>query len=436
MNLRRTAVLALAVTSIGLVLMPPALAARVLKPAAALSSPLAWTDGNTLARSQGYLQTAWATDCPPPSGRCATDRGPHVGVFWQRALRAKPGTWSKPRRVSLPRQQAARPAVAASGSNVYVAWVTQTSYLHYRPKAPRILWIRTSRNQGATWGAAVQLSTPGSRADFPVIAASGNRAWVVWTGSGSGSILMASTTNKGVHWTTQTIGTTLAGRGSPEGYQGFPAIGASGANVMAAWFVGPAGKQVAVVSNANGSDWTTPPTPIALTPQSPDDGVHYPVVRGADDGASTHVAVAYATATGIQTRTYDGSSLSAPTVVAGPWSATSTYTGGYGAAAIPFGTNDVAVAWSGCRRVKALTHSCRPTMKKARIDLLERESTNGGATWTRIFRISVATPAVPVNEAPSLEADGANGHRSFVWLRRTANWINYRVWIRNGSVTD
>ena len=269
-----------------------------------------------------------------------------------------------------------------------MAWVTQTSYLHYRPKSPRIVWIRTSRNQGATWGAAVQLSTPGSRADFPVIAASGNAAWVVWTGGGSGDIQMASTTNQGVHWTTKTIGTTLAGRGTPEGYQGFPAVGASGGNVMAAWFAGPGGKQVAVVSNAGGTDWTTPPAPIPLTPQSPYDGVHYPVVRGADDGLSTHVAVAYATATGIGTRTYDGASLSAPTTVAGPWTATSTYTGGYGAAAVPFGADDVAVTWSGCRRVAALTHACRPSMKKARIDLLERESTNGGTAWTPIFRLS------------------------------------------------
>lgn len=434
---RRTAALAMAGAMTILAFGPAALASRMMKPAAALSTPLAWTDGNTLARSQAFLQTAWASDCPPPSGRCATDRGPYVGVFWQRAARATPGTWSKPRRLSLPHQQAERPAVASNGTNVYVAWVTQTSYLHYRPKSPRTVWIRASSNQGATWGAAHAVSTPGSRADFPVIAASDDAAWVVWTGAGSGSILMASTTTNGAHWTAPAIiGTTTSGKGSPEGYQGFPAIGASGANVMAAWILGPAGKQVAVVSHTLADDWSSPPTPIPLTPQSPNDGVHYPVVRGADDGESDHVAVAYATATGIQTRTYDGSSLGQPAVVAGPWTRTSTYAGGYGAAAIPFGADDVAVVWSGCRRVAALMSPCRPSRKQARIDLMERESTDGGTRWTPVFRLSAATTAVPVNEAPSLEADGANGHRSFVWLRRTANWINYRVWIRNGSVRD
>jgi len=435
--LRRTVALALAFTVSGLIVAPAAFAALVMKPAAALSTPLAWTDGNTLARSKDYLQTAWATDCPPPSGRCATDQGPFVGVFWQRALHATPGTWSKPRRLSLPHQQAERPAVAADGTNVYVAWVTQTSYLHYRPKAPRIVWVRASTDQGVTWGAAHAISTPGSRADFPVIAASGNSAWVVWTGAGSGSILMASTSTKGTNWMApESLGTTLSGAGSPEGYQGFPAIGASGSNVVAAWFVGRAGKQVAVVSHMSASDWTSPPPEVPLTPQSPNDGIHYPVVRGADDAASQDVAVAYATSTGIETRTYGGSTLSPPsTPVAGPWTGTSTYTGGYGASAIPFGTDGVAVVWSGCRRIPALTNSCRPSLRAARIDLLERESTNGGTAWTPIFRASTATAAVPVNEAPSLEAD-TNGRRSFVWLRRTANWINYRVWIRNGSVAN
>ena len=424
----RAAATLLLVASVTLVAAAPASARPAARP---VSPPSAWTDGNALGRTTGFLQTAWASDCPPPSGRCATDRGPRMGVFWQRAHSAKPSAWGPPHRVSQPHVQAARPALAAADDHVYVAWVTQTSYLHYRAKAPRRLWIRASGNQGSTWGKARALNPPGTRADYPVIAASGDDAWVMWTAATSGDIRMASSIDGGAHWSVRTIGTTTSGAGSAEGFHGYPAMGASGTNVMAAWFAGPAGKQVALVSHIGATDWSSSSVPTPLTPASPNDGVHYPVVRGADDGVTNDVAVAYTTTSGIDVRLYDGASLGASQTVAGPWVAGSAYAGGYGAAAMPFATGDVAVVWSGCRRAKGGRNPCRPNVKSSRIDLLERETTNAGTVWSARLRLAAATGVTPVNEDPSLEADGATGLRSFIWLRRTASWTSYRLWVDN-----
>jgi hypothetical protein len=422
----RTVALALGVVAASAL---PALALTGAKP---VSPPASWTDGNALGRSSGYLQAVWASDCPPPSGRCATDRGPYMGVFWRRASIANPTGWGKVlRRLSQPHLQAARPALAADGNDVYVAWVTQGSYLHYHPGAPRIVWLRVSRNQGATWTAPVRLSTAGSRADYPVVAASGTHAWVVWTAAMSGQIRMAHTADVGAHWSTRTIGATTSGAGTPEGHRGYPAIGASGPAVMAAWFAGPGGKVLALVSDQHATEWNGSSVPTTLTPGSPNDGAHYPVVRGGAQGATNRVAVAYTTRSGIAARVYDGSGSSpGPALtVAGPWTGGSTYAGGYGASAIPFGSDGLAVVWSGCRRVASLPHACHANASKARIDLLERESANGGGTWSAVVKLGAASKGTPVNEAPSLEA-GDGGFRSFMWLRRTTGWLSYRVWTR------
>ncbi len=153
---------------LGLVAFSPSAAGAALGSTAAVSPPDSWTVGNGLAKTSGYLQTAYASDCPPPRGVCATDRGPFMGVFWRRDSLTAPGPWSAPRRLSFSNHHAARPAIAASGLNVYVAWVSQASYLHYRPSADRVVWIRSSNDEGDTWRASVRLSFTRSRADFPV----------------------------------------------------------------------------------------------------------------------------------------------------------------------------------------------------------------------------------------------------------------------------
>src|SRR5207344_206901 len=122
----------------------------------------------------------------------------------------------------------------------------------------------------------------------------------------SGLIRMASTTDGGVHWATTTIGTTTSGAGSNEGYRGLPAIGASGANVVALWFATPGGQQVALTSSAGGTDWSTSSTPTELVASSPNGWLRYPSARGAEDGLSSRVAVAYLTSARLEVREFDG----------------------------------------------------------------------------------------------------------------------------------
>jgi hypothetical protein len=431
----RRGAIVLTVSVATIALLPAAARAVTLDPASPVSPPNAWTAANALGRTNRFLNTAWASDCPPPSGACATDSGPYMGVFWQRGLLGTSLAWRKPVRISGRRQQASRPAVAASGTDVYVAWVTRPSYLHPRASDPRVLWIRVSRDSGRTWGSAHRMSRLRGRVDFPVIAASGSHAWLVWTRAETGEIRLSTTGDDGANWTTTTIGTTTDGAGTRAGFRGYPAVGASGQNAAAVWIANGTGRLVALTSSSRGSDWTSSSTPVELLASGPRGANDYPAARGAGDGSSTNVAIAYATSTGVEARLFDGLTLTDASNVAGPWPdwiGGVRFDGGYGPAVAPFGTNGIAVGWAGCRHESGLANACAGTSSSARIDTLERESSNGGSTWSAVSSVAIGRSGSGIAEAPSLEADG-NGSRWFVWLRRSATWSNYRVMGRTGT---
>jgi hypothetical protein len=410
-------------------------ASVALDPVASISSGPAWTVGNALGRSQGFLHAAWASDCPPPSGACATDSGPYMGVFWLRATIGASPQWSPPRRISQARQQASRPALAASGGDVYVAWVTRRSYLHATPSSARVLWVRASADEGDSWGAPFRVSARGGRVDFPVIAASGARGWLVWTNADTGAIRMAMSDDDGGTWSVTTIGTTTAGASSRAGFRGFPAVGASGADALAAWVADDAGRIVALGSNLAGADWSSGSLPTELLSSGPHGGNDFPSVRGADDGASTNVAVAYATRDGVQARLFDGSAIGPGLDVVGPWPVTVAgrrYDDGYGPTVTPFGAEGLAVAWASCRHRPGLRDPCAVGSLDARIDVLERESTDAGSTWSAFARVALARRGTGIDEAPSIEA-GAGGARWFLWLHRDGRWATYRVQGRSGT---
>jgi hypothetical protein len=358
-----------------------------------------------------------------------------MGVFWQRATIGSSPIWSSPRRISQSRQQASRPALAASDGDVYVAWVTRRSYLHATPSSARVLWVRASPDEGDSWGTPVRVSARGGRVDFPVIAASGARAWLVWTNADTGAIRMATSNDEGGTWSVITIGTTTAGASSRTGFRGFPAVGASGADALAAWVADDAGRVVALGSNVAGADWSSGSVPTELLSSGPHGGNDYPAVRGADDGASTNVAVAYATEDGVQARLFDGSAIGPAIEVVGPWPAMvkgRRYDDGYGPAVTPFGAEGLAVAWASCRHRPGLRDPCAAGSLDSRIDVLERESTDAGSTWSAFARLALARRSAGIDEAPSLEA-GVGGARWFLWLHRAGRWATYRVQGRSGT---
>ena len=118
--------------------------------------------------------------------------GPHVGVFVQRSpAGADPPSWSKPRRLSPTSIHAERVSIAAEGSTVVASWVTERSYSRYRPGAPRVLWVRVSRNRGKTWSARRRLSPTNGRVDYPRVAIGDGRLFAVWTSADNGAIRIA-----------------------------------------------------------------------------------------------------------------------------------------------------------------------------------------------------------------------------------------------------
>ena len=248
----------------------------------AASAPFSWNPGKSLATAGGRLLSAWASDCPPPSGACATDRTPKMGVFVQRSpAGAVPAAWGKPKRMSPGVVQAERPSIAADGNLAVVGWVTQTSYLHYRSSAPRSFWIRVSTDQGATWRAPHEVTPLVGRVDYPRLAVQGHEIFAVWTNANTGEIRFATTNDLGATWSKRTVGTTSStSDGSRAGFAGLPDVGVSGTNVALVWFADQKGQQQVALSSTGGTDLTSSTPSTTLVGSSPNDGQRYAAAAG------------------------------------------------------------------------------------------------------------------------------------------------------------
>lgn len=429
--MRGRATVALLVTVAVFALAAPATGATSFGRARRISSPYAWNPGKSLAATSNKLLTIFASDCPPPSGRCADDNGPRMGVFVRRSRASRSGDWKKPVRISPSSVQAERPSIAAHGTTVIASYVTQRSYLHYRPRAPRVLWVRISLDQGRTWHKPVRVSAHTGRVDYPRVAIGGGRMYAVWTQADSGSIRMATSDTRGRRWSGTTIGSTTAKSSTGEGFRGLPDVGVSGDNVAVAWFANGGGVQDVVTSNTKGDDLTTA-TPVALTGPSPNDGQHYPAVAGAVGAGDPRVAIAYSTNTGLDVRIFDGSALSSPTTVF-TWKAVVggiDYLDGYGPAVLPFGTSQIAVAIAGCRQ-NPRAQPCRPLARGAQIDVLYRHSPDDGATWNGAVRLTDAGKrhGYRANDEPSIAVTGSTQRVSYDRYERS--FSRYDVWMRS-----
>lgn len=370
------------------------------------SAPFSWNPGKSLATAGGRLLSVWASDCPPPSGACATDGSPSVGVFVLRSPGgAVPAVWSKPKRLSPRDVHAERPSIAADGNVAVAGWVTQTSYLHYDPGRRRAFWVRVSTDHGATWRAPHRLTPLAGRVDYPRLAVQGNELFAVWTNASNGAIRLAMSSNLGATWTKRTIGTTSSmSDGWREGFAGLPDIGVSGTNVAVVWFADQKGAQQVALSSAGGTDLNGSTPTTTLVGSSPNDGQRYAGAAGAAISGDPRVAVAYTIPNELRVRVWDGSTLgpaiavaSFPIAVGGV-----TYEAGYGPAVLPSRSGSLVVAFAACRR-RSLPDPCDPTDFDARIDVLFRRSPDGGATWASFLQLSDAgTAPFRINDEPSI----------------------------------
>ena len=269
------------------VLTQPASAAITWGGTRNVGPPSTWSPGNTLARADTRLLTAWASDCPPPKGRCAADSGPYMGVFVQRASLGGNLKWSHPVRVSQPKDHAERASIAADGQIAIAGWVTQRSYSRYDGGASRTFYVRRSNERGASWSKPIRLSLLSGRVDYPQLAVSEGSAYAVWTNADSGTIRLATSTDAGKHWTTATIGTTTSAPVAGEGFAGYPTVGASGTNLVVSWFADSGGTQVAKTSAVQGTDFSSGSPADTLTSDSPNDGFHYASLGGPPTGSPT-----------------------------------------------------------------------------------------------------------------------------------------------------
>jgi hypothetical protein len=399
------------------------------------AAPFSWTPGKALASSSAFVLSAWASDCPPPKHACATNHGPHMGVFVQRARSDTTGLrWSGPRRVSPGNVQAERATIAARGTRVIAGWVTQTKVTGYKPGARRVFWVRRSRDQGKHWGAPIRLSAAKGRVDYPRVALAGGRAFAVWSDGKTGNIRLSTSTDGGAHWSTKTIGSTNAHAGRPrEGRSGLPDLGASGQNLAITWYTNDQGRQVILTSATGGDDLDAGSTPLVLANTSPPNGIRYAGAVGAGDGASNRVAVAYTTPSGIATRVWNGTTLGSPSaVVSWPLSADGqTYADGYGPAVLPSGSNDLMVAFAGCR-ARPIGDPCNTFAPAARVDVLVVTSTDDGGGWGPANAVA-DSGKLPyrTNAEPSLALSGSTFRLSFD--RYQSTFKDYRVWIRSSA---
>jgi hypothetical protein len=398
------------------------------------AEPFSWNPGKSLATATGHLLSAWATDCPPPSGACATNKKPTMRVFVQRAPGGTvPAAWGRPARVSPKDVHAERVSLAADGNLVAVGWVTQRSYLHYDPRAPRVFWIRISTDRGHTWHRAQRISVKGGRVDYPRVAVSNGSIAAVWTNADTGEIRMAITVNRGGTWTKGTVATTTSrSDGSREGYAGLADVGMSGDNVAVVWFANPSGTTRAAFSAAGGADLLTPGAPSTmLVDSSPNDGQRYPAAAGSPTDGDPRVAVAFTTNGGLVVRVWDGVTLGAELSVANfpDASGGTTYAGGYGPAVLPVALDELLVAFAGCRSRSGLSDPCDPSDPGARIDVLYTQSADAGSSWTAIQQLAAATKRFRTNDEPSVTT--TSGRRRITFDGYGPAFTRYRVRMRS-----
>ncbi|HTG47796.1 MAG TPA: sialidase family protein [Actinomycetota bacterium] len=407
--------------------LPPALAVAYGGIQAA-GPATSWNPGKALAASDEALLSAWASDCPPPKGKCARDSTPKMGVYIQRSpAGARPAAWKKPIRVSPGSRQAERASVGADGSLAAVGWVTQTSYLHYEPAARRVFWMRVSTDGGVSWRGALQMTVADGRVDYPRIAVSESVIYATWTNAATGEVRLGISDDAGATWTKRTLATSSAhADGNPEGFAALPDVGASGQNVVVVWQGDDGGAVEMIGSNDGGSSWGSV---TELSSASEEPGLDYAAAQGASDGVSHRVAIAYGTDGGIGVRTFDGGGLSGPRDDPFDWPAPIsgvTFVGGYGPAIAPFGTDGLVVAAAACR------NTCDTSNANARIDVVTTESGDDGQSWSTPIRLTDASQApYRINDEPSIAL--TSGARRIAFDRYQTSFTNYRVGMRSGS---
>jgi hypothetical protein len=363
--------------------------------------------GRTAKGATTYLHALGSSD--RIGGKWATNKGPWVGVYYQRTSNAGK-TWTPRLRLNPKNQHAAMTSLEASGAKVYAVWVSQKKWQKYSGKAPRVLYFRANTNHGAksAWGPIRRLTPLTGRVDEPTVAANGKTVYVAYTDSGTGRVKVAISRNRGSTWKKVTLGTTTTT--STSGKIGVPSVAVRGSTVVVAWISNVDWAIKARVSTNAGRTWS-PTQTLASEAWS------YPSVAV----GTNKVAVTWATAGGLQVRTWAGGTWATPVNVHPP--AGATY-GWHDTPAIALnGVGGVSVAWSGCRR------QC--TNQIQLVEMLWAESTDGGLTFPHV-QIILTGDGSTTRILPSIEWPTANT-RYLLYERDVIDSGLYRLRVVTGA---
>ena len=133
---------------------------------------------------------------------------------------------------------------------------------------------------------------------------------------------------------------------------------------------------------------------------------------------------------------YNGTILS-PAQTVMPWPVTDgskTYDGSYAPAVQPFGTDGLAMAFTGCVVTAQTADDCNSTLNKVREDMLYRESVGGTLGALKLVQGS-GTAAQTLNDAASIVVTGSGSttKRFIQYNGWNATHANYELYMKVGS---
>jgi len=133
-------------------------------------------------------------------------------------------TWPPAQRLTNNTGDSCNPAIAVSGSSLFVVWENETS-------GNNNIYFRKSTDAGATWQPAKRLTNDPGDSLSPALAVSGANVYVVWKNmaSGNGEVCFRKSTDTGATWQTVQRITNNAGNSND------PTIAIDGPIVYLSW---------------------------------------------------------------------------------------------------------------------------------------------------------------------------------------------------------
>ena len=133
-------------------------------------------------------------------------------------------TWQPAKRLTNNTGDSCNPALAISGSNLFLVWENETP-------GNNEIYFRKSLDDGATWQPAKKLTNKTLRSTSPALAVSGANVCVVWNNkiTGTGEVYFRKSTDSGATWQSLQRITNNTGNSN------FPTIAIIGSIVYLSW---------------------------------------------------------------------------------------------------------------------------------------------------------------------------------------------------------